>query len=608
MKKALFLIFFLLFVELSAQLKATNEFPLSTAHPSLLIQSDDELMLKESVKNSPELTLIQDIIFKESDKILTLPCLKYVKIGKRLLDVSRECLRRVFYLSYSYRITGEEKYANRAENEMLAVCAFDDWNPSGFLDVSEMTMAVAIGYDWTYAYLSPSSRNIISEAIITHGIKPSMVENNNNWWLKSNSNWNQVCNAGMMYGAIAIRDRDPELAKTIIERSLKSILKPMSEYEPDGTYAEGFNYWGYGTTFNVMMISAAEKFYGKELFPINKMPGFIRSTLYILNMVGPTGKIFNYSDCSNPAQSNLAIFWFAKKTNDLEVLWTEKKYLNIENKNLKFDRLLPAAIIWGSGLKFDAVTQQTSNFWIGQGLTPVCLMRTSWFDKNAIFLGFKAGSPSVGHAHMDVGSFVMDANGVRWASDLGMQGYESLESKGVDLWNMKQNSQRWKIFRYNNLTHNTLSFNDSLQRVAGSCKMDTWSDKNNNMFATSDLTPVYAGQVKKVIRTASLRKNSYVSIKDEIETLSIPTKVRWSLLTEAMPKLNQKRNSVELIKNGKKLLIKVNSPTQITLKTWSTQSPNEYDALNLGTYLVGFEVQLSENSKTILDVSLIPQE
>ena len=136
------------------------------------------------------------------------------------------------------------------------------------------------------------------------------------------------------------------------------------------------------------------------------------------------------------------------------------------------------------------------------------------------------------------------------------------------MWNGGQYAQRWKIFRYNNLAHSTLSFNDSLQRITGKCKIDSWSDKPAHMFACSDITPVYAGQVKKAIRTASLIDNSYVSIKDEIETLPFSTKVRWTVLTEALPKLNQKNNTIELTKNGKKLLIKVRTKVKITLKTW----------------------------------------
>ena len=574
-------------------------------HPSILMQKMDELQLKQAIRTSPELKILHEVILSQSDSLLEKPCLKYEKIGKRLLDVSRECFRRVFYLSYAYRMTSDGKYAKRAENEMLAVSAFADWNPSHFLDVAEMTMGVAIGYDWIFDYLSEDSRRIISNAILNNGIKPSL-ETKYNGWLNASYNWNQVCNAGIMFGAIAIRDNEPELAKTIIDRSLKSVLKPMTAYEPDGTYPEGYMYWGYGTSLNVLLISAAEKYMQSEIFPVASMPGFIKSASYMLHMVSPTGTSFNYSDCNKTVSLNPSIFWFAQKTNDSGLLWNERKYINSTNQELKKDRFLPAAILWGAGLNFDKTAHPNSNFWMGQGITPVCLMRSSWTDKNAIFLGFKAGSPSAGHAHMDVGSFVMEANGVRWASDFGMQNYNSLESKGVDLWNQKQNSQRWQVFRYNNLAHNTLSFNDSLQRVAGNSKINAWSDNTENMFATSDISEVYAGQVKKVVRTASLIENSYVKISDEITTLSVPIKLRWTMLTEAKPILLKNSNCIELTKDGKKLLLKVKSTVKVTLKIWSTKSPNTYDMDNDGTYLVGFEAQLPENTNTFLEVVLIP--
>ncbi len=470
-----------------------------------------------------------------------------------------------------------------------------------------MTLAVSIWYDWTYNYLSKASRGIISNAIINNGIKPSMSPKYNSW-LTGTNNWNQVCNTGIAFGAIAIKENNPELPQTIINRSFASLPKSMKGYEPDGNYPEGFMYLGYGTTFNVFFISAMEKYFGKEMFLMDKMPGFARTGSYMLNMVGPTGKSFNYSDCNNSAALNPAIFWFAQKEKNPGLLWNEKKYITAGSRSLRGERFLPAAILWGAGLKFDAAVPPKLNLWVGQGETPVCLMRTSWIDKNAIFLGLKAGPPSAGHSHMDIGSFVMDAVGVRWASDYGYQDYIALESKGVDLWNEKQFSQRWQVFRYNNMSHNTLTFNDSLQRVVWASKIDSYADNKDNMFATSDISQVYAGQVKKAIRTCSIINSSFVTVKDQISALSAPTKVRWTMLTEAEPKLIQSQNAIELTKNGKKLVLKVDSKVKITLKTWSTQSKNEFDASNTGTYLVGLEAQLPANSTTTLLVSLTPQK
>ena len=99
-------------------------------------------------------------------------------------------------------MTGEDKYRLRAEQEMVSVCSFGDWNPSHFLDVGEMTMAVAIGYDWLFDKLSPETRRVVRESILQKGFAPSN-DKQYNWFLKAENNWNQVCNTGLVYGALA---------------------------------------------------------------------------------------------------------------------------------------------------------------------------------------------------------------------------------------------------------------------------------------------------------------------------------------------------------------------------------------------------------------------
>ena len=137
-----------------------------------------------------------------------------------------------------------------------------------------MTMAMSIGYDWLYNDLSETSIAIIKEAIIKKGIEPSLDEKNNSW-LKVTHNWNQVCNAGMTYGALAIYEDNPQLAKQIINRAINSIVLPMKDYSPDGAYPEGYGYWGYGTSFNVMFISAIEKAFKKD-FGLSGNPAFFK--------------------------------------------------------------------------------------------------------------------------------------------------------------------------------------------------------------------------------------------------------------------------------------------------------------------------------------------
>ena len=93
----------------------------------------------------------------------------------------------------------------------------------------------------------------------------------------------------------------------------------------------------------------------------------------------------------------------------------------------------------------------------------VALIRTGWDKGEGFYVGIKGGTASANHAHMDAGSFVFEAQGVRWAQDLGMQEYYSLEKEGVRLRNGDQDGQRWDVFRYNNFVHNTF---DGIRRKA----------------------------------------------------------------------------------------------------------------------------------------------
>jgi hypothetical protein len=572
-----------------------------TEHPRILLLKGEEAAIRQNITADEVWEKLNGFLINECDKIISQPPVERVLIGRRLLDKSREALRRIFNLSYAWRMTSERKYLDRAVKEMLAVSAFSDWNPSHFLDVAEMTMAVSIGYDWLYNGIPEGDRNTIKTAIIEKGLKPSLLTENSSW-VKSYNNWNQVCNAGMTFGALAIFEDEPDLAKGIIQRAIVSIKLPMGDYEPGGTYPEGYSYWGYGTSFNIMFLSAMEKAFGTET-GIKINPGFLKTASYLENMTGPTGNSFNYSDAGTGGGLNPAMFWFADRLKDPSLLWSERYHL--ENRNLPNDRLLPAVMIWGAGITMDKITPPQKLMWVGQGKNPVALMRSSWTDKNAIYVGLKAGSPSVNHGHMDAGSFIMEADGERWAADLGMQDYNSLETVGVDLWNMKQNSQRWEVYRYNNFVHNTLTINDSLQKVYGYSVISSSSDNPAMMNAITDLTYLYKDDLKKVKRGIAIIDKKYVLIRDEIETLNKEAKVRWNMLTSAKVTLIGK-DVVELIRNGRKLTIRVVSPSRAEIKATDASPLHSYDAPNPGITLLGFEISVPSDSKEELVVLMLP--
>ena len=226
---------------------------LKADHPRLILKKGDIEAVRQKIASDQPFLIMHNVIEERADGFITKEPTKRIMQGKRLLGRCRAVLERVSMCTYMYLVSGDEMYARRAEKEMLAAAAFTDWNPKHFLDVGEMTTALAIGYDWLYDWLSPESRKIIEDAIIEKGLRAA---NYKMWWSRSHNNWNQVCNGGLVMGALAVYERVPELAQLVIRKALEGNPNAQSCYGPDGVYPEGYGYWEYGTNFEVVLIDS----------------------------------------------------------------------------------------------------------------------------------------------------------------------------------------------------------------------------------------------------------------------------------------------------------------------------------------------------------------
>jgi hypothetical protein len=607
------LLAFLLFVNIFAAQSSPLSDSISVStnipnHPRLLLLKGEENELLKNIKKDAYWNDMHASVLREADRIITLPLNERKLVGRRLLDISRSNIQRIFFLSYAYRMTGEKRYSERAEEEMLQIASFSDWNPNHFLDVAEMTLAMAIGYDWNFNRLSDKSKQTIKEAIIDKGLKPGMNRNNN--WLSAINNWNQVCNTGISMGALAVYEENPTMSVKLLNRALKSLPISMKEYGPDGAYPEGVGYWSYGTTFNVVFLAAMDKIYHTD-FGLSGIPGFMKTGLFSQVMISPALNTFCHSDAGTKAGFEPAVFWFYAKTKKPALLYNEKKlYENDEKQKYLRDRLFPLALIWGvsSGASLSNPEVPNDLMWVTKARVPVAVMRSSWNDAKAIFLGFKGGSPSSNHAHMDGGSFFLEANGVKWGLDLGMQSYNQIEVAGVDLWNMEQNSSRWDVFRLNNYVHNTLTLNGEKQLVSGNATIESSSDTENFMWVISDITSLYANTLQKAQRAVSLVDKSYVVVEDKIKTGDKPVKLRWNMTTEATKLVKVSENELLLTFQNKKLFLKIEGVTHIESYFKTATPAKEYESQNPGVSLMGFEVTLPANSTQSIRIFLMPEK
>jgi len=203
---------------------------LRRGHPRLLFTKEDQARIEKLAETDKLLAALINENRKHATWLLTQPTVEYKLRGPRLLTQSRRCLGKVLTLSMAYRLSRDKRFAARAAKEMLAAAAFKDWNPSHFLDVAEMTAALALGYDWLYEALSKEDRARIKKAIIDKGLKPGVTAYKKHWFPRRHNNWNQVCNGGLTLGALALADEEPKLAADILSLSLIHISEPTRPY------------------------------------------------------------------------------------------------------------------------------------------------------------------------------------------------------------------------------------------------------------------------------------------------------------------------------------------------------------------------------------------
>ncbi len=543
----------------SAPKKAVNILStLAKGHPRLLMSNKRLAELKALAKKDALLQRLVDQAIVNADNLQTIPVETYrIPDGKRLLFVSRNVLSRVSQLAFAARWTGDAKHVKRAYAEMEAVCKFKDWNPKHFLDTAEMTAALAIGYDWLYDKLLPAQRKTIREGIVRLGLQPGLkVYRGGGWWSKGTNNWNQVCNAGMLMGALAVADDEPKLAAETIAAAVKSVPIAMNAYGSNGGYNEGPGYWHYGTMFNCLLIDSAQTALGRE-FGLTKIKPFALSVNYHRWTMSPTGGIFNYPDCGSRVAVSPEVFYFSRTFNLPDIAAWHRERLaekfdpaKTKLRPAKVDRNFVMNIAWydprgtfnvAGGLRLDTFPGRQGVALMRSGNAP-----TDWF------LGIKGGDNAANHAHMDIGSFVLDWGGHRWALDHGgdnynLPGYFS--------------RNRWDYFRLNNLGHNTLAIDGKLQQGrSGVCKLTSQAKTKTTAAVTFDLSGAYKGQAKQVIRTATLdTKRQRVTICDTIAGTSKP--VHWLMHTRA--KISLDGSAATLRIRDKQMRVRVVSPAGV---------------------------------------------
>lgn len=574
-------------------------------HPRLLMDEARLQELKELAKTDPLLRRYVDDVLKNADRKLAAKPLKHeIPDGLRLLATSRDCLDRTLTLGLAWRWTGDRKYAEAGIANLLAVCAFEDWNPRHFLDTAEMSNAVGIGYDWFYPAMDEKTRETVRQGLVKLGMKAP-----DSWGIKGENNWNMVCNGGLIVGSLAIADTDPDYARKIIPRAVKNLPIASKYYAPDGAWNEGPGYWQYATSYLSFAIAACDSALGDD-FGIDRTPGFAESGWFPIYTAGPSGHFLCFADAGlggvNKPKDNgrgpmSVLFFLARKYRNPEFSAAEHEIL----KGRPADALhvvwydpptRPATLASAqpepqkSQARLAAAPRQLDRRF--RGSVPVASMRSAWGDRNALWVGVKGGFNKVNHGHLDLGNFELEAQGVRWALDLGSDNYNLPGYFG---------KQRFTYWRLKSESHNVPLVAGKGQLVEGVAELATPAPGQ----AVVDLTSAYSDRARQVRRTVKLNdERTAVQVTDQFD-LKAAAEIAWGMTTDAEIAVAADGATAILSRNGKQLQATILEPKEAKFAAEEVPQPEKPYHSNAGYRRLVAKVA-APAGKTLLAVRLQP--
>ena len=538
----------------------------SSTHPRLLFNKVEEKEVKKLIKKDPLAGKLASFLKEKADSMVVLPQLTYDlnKYGN-ILYTSRAYVTRLGTLSLAYRLYGEQKYLDAVNKTLLWICGYKDWDPKHFLDTAEMTTAVAIAYDWLFDALPESTRQKVKESIYKNAISIVLREYEKGGpgsWAKRETNWNVVCNTGMTLGALAVAEDYPKETATILENAARYMPNCLKHFAPDGVCYESLTYWGYTTSYLALYLKAVEQ-NGGDQAGIGQLPGISKTALYFKRTLTPSGQQFNFGNTTiGEALNTPSFFFFSKYYRLPEVAEWFRTEINQSIQGKKaLHPLFFLTLPW-----FDAKSPtKTENIppleVYHNSINDLLVLNGNRKEKGSIFLVAKGGTPNQAHQQMDCGTFIIESDSVCWTEDLGADDYAL-----PGFWDYKPGGDRWKYFRNNNFSHNTLNIDRQPQYANGKAFVCEENTHTAQPYARLDLSEVYKVQACKAFRKFTLVNDHTIEVEDKVELRNPSSTVFWTAATKADVTING--SVAQLQKDGKVFYFRILSPEGATFHTY----------------------------------------
>ncbi len=272
---------------------------------------------------------------------------------------------------------------------------------------------------------------------------------------------------------------------------------------------------------------------------------------YPLHITSPIGQTFNYADGGSGKIYAPQLFWLARRFQ--QPVWAGYQARTPRPQALDVLWYSPDQADPRAGVRWKNTSRERSGHVPG-----------SWEQPRAMFIGFTAGKNNDSHGQLDVGSFVLDALGERWAMDFGSDNYNLPGYLG---------KQRWEYYRLRAEGQNTLVVNPGAgpdQHLAAT-PITRFVSQPQRAFAIGELKGPSRGRAAGGTRSGAVDRER-VLFQDELDTVA-PAEVWWFMHTQARVRLEAEGAVAILERGGQQLAARILAPAHARFTVRRAEPP-----------------------------------
>ncbi len=500
--------------------------------------------------------------------------------GGRGGGVGAEGLHRFLSFGLMDHISGDPKWKARMPSELEALSKFTNWKPEEGHECAEFVFAVALGYDWFRSTLNDEQARAIRTSLIQLGmdalkahleheslpittkrpepgqkLEPSKAPPPKKPEGKvPKTSEEMVMASALLVAAIAILDEESAVAAQAANSAAKVLGDGLTQFAPDGIWSEGLSR-GEDVLDALSILSMTLRSATGSDYGITTVEGIPQSQWARLLLNGPAG-VFNY--CSFEG-SGFTKPWIST--------WLK---MNHGNLGVAAFNVGAAASDQSGGLNqagqlvfmspYSTGMATPANFDYTIASARVGAMRSAWHDSKAMFLGFKGGDNALPGSQLDLGTFVLDAGGQRWAVELGTF---SAQGRPLNL----NDANRFNRYRDNTLGQNVMRFagapaDDDKKKAPGppalphnqsltaKAEIVAFHSSPEVGVAVVDLSDAYSNRVKDYRRGFMMKRGAspFVLVQDEME-IKGTSSPEWVMHTRAEVTVDGKKATLKMGNN-----------------------------------------------------------